>query len=309
MLQHAVASLATALAVLGLCGGPTGLPIAVSASVGTLVWLTLATRYRLRLRREGDRRSSFRRTEDRVMARCGVIGLVVPGALGWIAWALDAPDPVLDGGAAAVGGSLAVAIPITIVASGTIDWYLILPFVRGVFGPPTCRRDEHDVATLRAYVKYWIAHRWGAELICYVSLAMVVAIGLNSLGGTAAGDVALAGAVASLSAGGILAYVAPRLRQGWQYFFAQNVGLGTWARGRDSGCGWVEGMVVDVSLHPGVKLLENPDARECFVPLSNTDTLTELPSRPAACFGEGCGGWLARCEIAERERDERPPRA
>jgi hypothetical protein len=303
VLQHAVASLATTLAVLGLCGSPAALPAAIVASVTVLLWLAFSLPYRLRLRRQGDRRSAFRRGEDRVMARCGLIGLVAPSVFAWAVWAIHTPEPLLDGVDAALGGSLAVAIPLSIVVSGGVDWYLILPFVRGVFGAPVCRGNDHDTTALRAYDKYWIVHRWTTELICYTSLALVVAIGLNAVGRS--GD-AIAGAVASLSAGGILAYAAPRLRYAWHYFLGENAGLGTWARGRDASCDWIEGVVVDLSLYKGVKLLEGPAAKPCFVPLSNVDTLTEIPSRPSVCSGEKCGGWLNHCEIRERASDRAP---
>ncbi|MDQ3933801.1 MAG: hypothetical protein M3340_04130 [Actinomycetota bacterium] len=237
------------------------------------------------------------------MALCGAIGLVAPAVLAWTAWAVGAPEPVLEGGAAAVGGSLAAAIPMAIVVSGAVDWYVILPFVRGVFGPPACRTDAHDVETLRAYVKYRITHRVLAEFIGWGGLALVAAIGLIALGRAAADDNTVASALASLSAGGILAYAAPRWKHGVTYFFAQNAGFGTWAGGRDGRYEYVEGVVVDVSIHPGVTLRADPDGRDHSVPLGNTATLSEIPSRSPTCSGRGCGGWLPRCEIGERAKD------
>lgn len=300
LMQQAAASAVVVAGTLALCGTPCALPLAILLSVSALLSIGFGVWYWVRLVRSGVERSDFRRGEDKVVRACVLAGLVVPCVTTWMFFILDAiPNPELHGPSAVVAGVLACAVPITILTSSTVDWYVILPFVRGVFGPPVCQTTEHPEVMLRAYGKYWIMHRWLTELVCYVSVALFVAIAFSAATVSSDGNAVLAPALAAISAGGIVGYAFPRLKSGWEFFFSGKIGLGEHYAGRAGDCSDITGMVVDVSID-GIGLLANPDAKPEVMPLTNCNSADPLPSRPNICAGSKCDRWLTHCERYER---------
>lgn len=282
------------------CGHESGLPLLVTVGVGGLVWIGFGLSYAVRS--HGRRR--VRRREDRRALVFGLLGFGVPAAVTTAVWQAQSFDGLLFSTTAATFGAVALSvIPVAIFASHMVDSYLILPFVYGLFGPPIWEENDTQLSPKRRrrYAKLWIAHRGICEICVFVSLALLLSIVFVAIGNAVSHDNTLPQAVESLGGAGIafgvLTYLGPRVRDSLTYVLAQSAGLGAWATGIDYFGERVEGFVVDVSVHPGIKLRQrNLEWR--YVPLRLAFGLQELQDengvRPDA-------GW---CENAVRERDE-----
>lgn len=296
--MQSLLTLVVVSAAVAACGHGVGLPLLVLLAVGTAVWLGFALPYAVRSR---GRRARNRRREDRRALAFGVLGFLVPIAGATLAWRSPAFHGLLFSSEAATFAAVTLSvIPVSIFASHMVDWYLILPFVYGLFGPPIWEEDETALSPKRRrrYAKLWVAHRGICEVCVFISLAVLLAIAFVAIGNAVSHDRTLPQAIESLGGAGIafgvLTYLGPRVRNALNYALAQSAGLGTWASGIDHFGDRVQGFVVDVSIHPGVKLRQR-DREWRYVPLGLAYTLQDLDS------GRPDPAW---CENAVRERKE-----
>jgi hypothetical protein len=281
------------------CGHQAGLALLVAVTVGVLVWLGFAIPYALRVQGRDDER----RGEDRRALAAGALGLLAPAAIATVVWRSPGYTGLLFSTQAAAFAGVALAvIPIAILASSMVDWYLIIPFCYGAFGEAIWVAPTQRIPLQRRrYAKIWVAHRMICEICCYFALALIISILFVAVGNAVSHERTLPVALESLGGSGIafavLGYLGPRVRDSWNYMLADNAGLGTWAEGTDNAGEHVEGLIVDVSVHPGVKLWTK-DEKWRFVPLKLVAQLYEYRSaRPPQCDA----GW---CEQAVRRRKE-----
>jgi hypothetical protein len=248
------------------------------------------------------------------MARCLGVGLILPAALSWAVVALGATielmaAPVNDGQGVIVAVCV-VAVPLSLLVSSSVDWYLIRAFREGVYGDPACRDSDSE----GTYLRYWAMHRFLCEFFIWLAvtggIAFVSAIveGATSSpsGKTTLGLIGLLGII------GWSAKELGKLRPAYEFIrYPNGVGLGSWATGRNEKHDRIEGFVLDLALDPGVQLIRGarghpaPDIsiREQCVPLANRDTLSAIdPPRPLCA--KGCEFWVPDCEVGLRERRE-----
>jgi hypothetical protein len=289
--------------VLALCGERAAPSLTVVAALGVVVWLGVAVPYTVR--HDGPL-MDVENAGLRAWATA-LIGVVLPFLIALVAWRATSFRGVLfSTEAAAFAGVAFAVIPVAMLASSMVDRYLILPYCYGLFGPAIWSEDMSDrnpVKRRREYAKVWVAHRVVCEICCYFALAVFLAIVFVAAGNAVSSERTLAVALESLGGAGIafsvIAYLGPRVRDGWNYMLAQNAGLGMWVVGSNAH-GRFEGLVVDVSVHPGVKLRlpdgEPHEPKWKFVALAESDELSEA-DRPAGCTE-------AWCERAVRDREQ-----
>jgi len=281
------------------CGHESGLALLVTVGAGVLIWLGFAIPYASRVHDRDDER----RKDDRRALTAGVVGLLLPAVIAAVVWRSPGFAGLLFSTQAAAFAGVALAvIPVAILVSSMVDWYLIIPFCYGAFGtaiwvPPV----ERIPLQRRRYAKIWVAHRVICEICCYFALALIISILFVAVGNAVSHEHVLPVALESLGGSGIaftvLAYLGPRVRDGWNYMLADNAGLGTWAEGTDIAGEPVEGLIVDVSVHPGVKIWTKEEKWR-FVALRLASQLYEYESnRLESCDAQ----W---CEQAVRRRHE-----
>jgi hypothetical protein len=276
----------TFVVVVGVaCGHKAGLPLLIATLAGTMIWLALAMVRTVRTRGKPTREPN----EGARAFAIGAIGFAIP-SIGAAALSLATHFDGLffDSEAALFGGVSFVVIWVAILVSSMIDRYLILPFCFGELGPPIWSLGaDPSIRRRRRFAKLWVAHRAICEICAYAALAILLAIIFVAIGNAVSHERVLAVALESLSGSGvaftILAYLGPRVRDSWNYMMADNAGLGSWAEGIDITGEKVEGLLVDVSVHPGIKLYTADDQWR-FVKLEDALKLHEAPlRRPAAC--------------------------
>lgn len=291
--QAALLAIFAGLAVL-TCGHDCGFALVVIVGLGAAGWAALALHYRLRA---GGRREELRRRHDRRALASALLGFGVPLAAAIWAWQTPSFDGLLlHTGAAAFGAALVAVLFTAILTSSMIDWYLVMPFVLGLFGPPIWTDDETQGDRRRWYAQVWVFHRGTCELLVLTSVALLLAIGVVALGNAVSSDRTLPAAFESLGGAGIafgvFGYLGTRLGPALDYVLSAPVGLGAWVTGTDQFGRDVSGMVVDVSVHPGLKVVGLPaGADECdhraFVALRYVP-LVEGGSRPSGVDDAWC---------------------
>jgi hypothetical protein len=312
---QAVMTALTVVALLAVLGREAALPAAIFETLGLAIWLFFFLRYVSLVRGVGDRRSGNRRDKDRVMFNCLLVGLVGPATLAWIDYSVadySLIKPPLDDGEAAVAAVALLAIPLAILVSSSVDWYLIRPFREGVYGEPACRARAHRDGDRMDYARYWILHRMVSEFTVYAGIVVLVGLffAISSTivdseeGRSAVGFIGVLGiAVWSLSE-------LSGLRAALKFVRYPRCELGSWVAGRTADCVDIEGFVLDVSVSPGVQLICEP--RGCgaadiadehrSVPLRQAQHIETVPPPRDLCAGH-CEFWFAECEVGLRERE------
>lgn len=271
--QAGLVVFATALALLG-CGHEAGLPLFVAVGVGALIWAGYSLAYvvRRRLPREASSpdagASGGRGGEGRAIV-VGLVGFGLPLAAAAVAWGTPSLDGLVFHSVAATWGAvLLVLMPVAILASSMVDWYLILPFVHGRFRWPAVWVDDQLLlppVRRRRYAKYWIVHRALCEMTVAFSGALLLAIVFVAVGNAVSRDQTLPTAIESLGGSGIafalVALFGPRIAAAIGYMLDQSAGLGEWvavtkrdAQGWDTGEVAYTGLVVDVSVGAGIQI-------------------------------------------------------
>jgi hypothetical protein len=308
--------LATAI-VLIVLGRDANLPAAVILTIGLAIWLYFLGRYRLLLRKAPHPRSAQRRGKDKIMVGCLVGGLVLPTLLAWADLAfvrLDLFGDVLNPGEAAVAAVTFLAIFLAILVSSSVDWHLIRPFREGVLNEPSCRPEVHEQGRGLDYAKYWVVHRGVAEFLVYggivvlagLFVAIISTVVHSEVGKSEAGFIGgLAIAIWSASKLGGLEAALRFVR-----FSYADCELGSWVSGRTEDCLDISGFVLDVSISPGVQLIEEPRGHpardiakaECSVPLRQAHNIKAVDAPRRICVTH-CEFWNPDCEVGLRERE------
>jgi len=284
------------------CGHDCGFALVVIVGLGAAGWVALALHYRLR----AGERDDDRQRRDRRALVAALLGYGVP--LGVAIWTWRTPSfdgLLLHTGAAAFGAALVALLFTAILTSSMIDWYLVLPFVLGLFGPPSWTEDETQRDRRRWYAQIWVFHRGSCELLAFTCVALLLAIGVVAIGNAVSSDRTLPAAFESLGGAGIafgvFGYLRTRLGPALDYMLSAPVGLGWWVAGMDQFGREVSGIVVDVSVRPGLKIVGPPGKydKPTFIELRYASLVPES-RRPA----DASDAW---CEQAVRYHLRRDP--
>jgi hypothetical protein len=263
-----------------LCGHRCGLPNLIVLGITIVLWLGLLAGYAWQAR---GRRDPSRTALDHRAAVSATAGFGVPFIVSAVLWRSSGFDGlVFTTDAAAFCAVLFTVFFAAILASSMVDWYYVLPKALGVTGPPIWLTNTEAGGDLgkerrRNIAQVWIFHRGVCELLTLSCVALLAAILLVAAGHALSGDHTLPAAIEALGgsgiAVGILQYLGPRLRDGLNFVLSSPVGLGMWVHAEGEDKRERTGLVVDVSIAPGVKLVTE-DGERFFIPLAQS----HLPS-------------------------------
>ena len=297
--QAFLLAIAASLASL-LCGPRSGLPNTIILILGLSVCVGLAMAYHVRSR--GREKSTDRRAGDRRARWSLALGFGIPLVVSVLRWATPSFDDGIDSAAAAfTAGTVTVGVGMMLVSS-MVDWYYVLPTALGRFGRPIWALDDSKLAGQRRVAQVWVFHRGLCELVVLVSLSLFLAIVIVAVGNSFSGDKTLPTAFEALGGTGIafaaVQYLAPRLNGALDFVLAAPIGLGAWVRWEDARGRERSGLVVDVSIRPGLKVVAQDGLTRYFVPLPEVRTLSAVhpPNTPDQ-----------RAAIVERHFGQKPP--
>jgi len=269
-------------------GHACGFAVLVIVGMGALGTVAVGVPYAVGVRR---RRTSTWRGNERRAVITSLLGFGVPAGFAIWAWQTPSFDGLLlHSGAAAVGAALVALFFTAILTSSMIDWYLILPFVFGLFGraiwvdTQLLGEDERvrEQHRRRRYAQLWVFHRGVCELLVFSSVAFLLAIALVAIGNALSSDKTLPVAIESLGGAaigiGIFGYLGERLRGALSFVLSGPVRLGDWVEARDPTGPRARGLVVAVSIHPGVILIGEADLGDdrTPVPLAAANYLSRI---------------------------------
>jgi hypothetical protein len=308
VLTQVVIALLIDVLVVASCGNHLGMSGVAVFGVTAVIWFLLGAIYQLRCATSDFEPSARRVQEDRMMHMLGFVAVGLPLAT-CVALVVGVPFDgfLFSSQASTVAGTLVLTTACAVLISSAADWYLITPFQRGVLNPEICRsHTDLTEPSRRRYAKWWIAHRGACELVAYTSFSLFLAIVFTALTELVDDDAVLKISVGSFIGAGtafaLQGYLGPRVRSGWEYLNVQSAGLGEWAAGIDKNRQPVEGLVVDVSLKPGVQLLQSPTSPAVFVPLASAEEVQACRNVTPRCEGK-CEGWILDCDRGRRERE------
>jgi hypothetical protein len=314
-IQAFLTLVAVALVVV-LLGRPAALAAAVFVSIGLAVWLFFFVRYLVLVKRAGDPRSKYRRSRDRAMFGCLIVGLIGPATLAWLEFVVFGYDPIgrpLQNGEAVVAALGFLAIPLGILVSSSVDWYLIRPFREGVYNEPVCQPEIHKEGRGMDYARYWVMHRMVSEFIVYAGVVVLVGL-FFAVGSTLIHSEEGRGALGFIGGLGIAVWSISELsglRAALAFVRYPHCELGTWVAGRTTDCIDISGFVLDVSVSPGVQLISEPRGhpapdiadKHSSVPLRQAHNIERINCPLVPC-SEKCEFWLPGCEVGLRELEE-----
>ena len=247
------------------------------------------------------------------MLGCFLLGLVLPTALAWLEFAVFRFDVIgepLRDGEAVVASLGFLAIPFGILVSSSLDWYLIRPFREGVYNEPVCKPEIHQEGRGLDYARYWILHRMVSEFTVYAGI--VILVGLFFAAGSTLIHSEEGKAVLGFIGGlGIAVWSISELsglRAALTFVRYPRCELGAWVSGRTADCVDISGFILDVSISPGVQLIDEPRGhparniaeKKCSVPLRQAHNIEDI-SPPFIPCSEKCEFWVPDCEIGLRE--------
>jgi hypothetical protein len=309
---QAVAVLLIATATLGVLGDEAALAIALALSLGTTIWVFFALRYGWLRSRSDLERSGHRASGDAAMVICLVVGLLIPGACAWIVTIGDLRviDPPLHGAEAGFAALSVLLIPLSILVSSSVDWYLIRAFREGVHDTPPCQPEVQQTSRPMDYARYWIMHRMLAEFLAYAGVSLAIAMAVT-IAGNAAGETG-ENVLNVVGAAGVLGWSLAelgKLRSALDFVRYPTCGLASWVRGRNANGDDISGFVLDVSIDPGVQLIEEPRGhpaqdialQDRSVPLRQRRTIKQIAPPRSICPGGKCEFWIPDCEAGLRE--------
>lgn len=300
---QAVAVAVVALVALAVLDEAAAWPIAGAATVGAVIWLYYAVRYR-RLR---GGVSDLRAGRDAVMRGNFVLGLAGPAVVAWavaFAGGVGLVEPPLEGAPANLLALATVLIPLSMLVSSGLDWYLIRPWRDGVFGPPACQ-PQHHKSSSRDYTMYWVMHRMVSEFLVFASVALLVAdVTYVAADQTdSPGGQAVIGFVSLVGFGVWAAQEIAKLRAAIDFVRYPTPGVGQWIVGRNE-FGPLDGFALDVSVDPGMQLISEPRGKgaadivtpDRSIPLRNRKSIEAVESPVQVCPRGRCQFWFPDCE-------------
>jgi hypothetical protein len=320
---QALATLVLSLAALGALGRHCALVLALTFTVAEVIWAWMAVRYWVLRRRwehgDPDARphSSVRTALDKVMSRNNAIGILVPGTLSWLILLAGKDSqlytPPVNGTTEVIVAACVVLVPLSMLVSSSVDWYLIRAFREGVVGEPACRPSVAESEASINHLKYWVMHRLVCEFVLWSSVAVGIGF-ISALVENATSDPTSKATFNLLGFIGIAAWSAgelAKLRAAVDFIRYPSVGIGQWVTGRNQSCDTIAGYVHDVALQPGVQLIDTPRGNPApdisishhSVPLRLRETLTRAtPREPSRCATK-CEFWVPACEVGLRALD------
>lgn len=315
---QATAVLLVTTAVLVVLGDEAAPAAAVFLSVGTALWSWFSLRYRWLRARSPFSRSADRASKDATMVVCFILGLLVPTACAWIVTLgeLRVIAPPLHGLEAALSGASLIVVPLSILVSSSVDWYLIRAFREGVYDHPACQPEIQRTSRPMDYARHWISHRMAAEFFVYVAISIAIATAAIVAGN--ASDETGENVLNMLGAAGVIAWTLKelgKLRDGIEFVRFPSCGLANWVTGPTESNEQISGFVLDVSLDPGVQLIEEPRGhpaqdialKERSVPLRQCRKIKPIAAPRPICPGGQCEFWIPDCEVGLRALEaERP---
>lgn len=311
---QALATLLASVAAVGLLGYPAAITIAPALTLGAAIWSWFALLYRRRRRGWPATRSHDRAAKDSVMVQCLVLGLLAPAAIAWSAVALGAAHqlvgPPVSDSQAVIVALCVVLVPLSMLVSSSVDWYLIRAFREGVHGEPVCRSWVADSEASMNYVNYWVMHRFVCEIIVWAAITVAIAF----VSAIAEGSTRSETGRTTLNLVGLLGIIgwttreASKVRPAIAFLRYPSVGLGQWVSGVNGEHEPIAGFVLDVSLDPGVQLIQEPRGHPCrdisyprsSVPLRDRERLT-VTGEPHELCVDRCEFWVPDCDVGLRE--------
>jgi hypothetical protein len=328
---QAVATALLAVAALGVLGRHCAPILAALFVSAEAIWGVFGLRYWMKRRnwQKADpahrARSSARARLDKLMLRINAIGILLPLAL-TVLVLLAGEDkqlykPPAEGTMAVIVALCAVLVPLSMLVSSSVDWYLIRAFREGVVGQPACRAAVAGSDASVNHLKYWVMHRLLCEFVLWAAVA--VGIGFTSAlienatkNPTSKATWNLLGfiGIAAWSAGELA-----KLRAAIDFVRYPSVGIGQYVTGRNPSCETITGYVHDVALDPGVQLIYAPLGNrakdisypERSIPLRLRTTLrdaAEAAPHANRCV-TGCEFWVPACDIGLRALEANGPDA
>lgn len=268
-------------------------PLVVLGWLGALVLIVVAGLYYWRRGRAPQAPMRERWADFQVGAWAVATLALAPTGLLFLDGAVSLDGIAFPGDVAAVWAfSGVVACCVAIYVSSLADWFYVLPAVCGFFDgkPAWIVEGGRSASERRTTAKLWVVHRALAEIVGSIGVALTIAIAVVAVGGLVSSDATLSMAIESLGATaiavGLLGLFGPRVRDAVLYMLSESAGIGEWAEVRGADGRLVNsGVVVDVSIDPGVKLIDGLGSR-LFVPLRQRNLVQAAPiTRPPECDG------------------------
>jgi hypothetical protein len=315
---QAAAVLVVSVIALAVLGKEVTLAVAITFMVATVIWGHFAARYYWLLSKSGLTRSGHRRERDAVMLGCLVVGLILPSALAWCGVCigdLELFKPPLKGGEAILITLSVVMIPLSILVSSSVDWYLIRPFREGIHDEPACQDSAQGSGQAMDYARYWVLHRMVSEFLAYAGI-----VGVIALSGTVAGEATHSESGKNIfNLIGLLGVLCwslvelGKLKAALDFVRYPTCGLASWVRGRSEEGEELSGFVLDVSVNPGVQLIGEPRGHPApdisdpdnSIPLKHRRTIKPITPPVKVCAGGKCEFWIPDCEVGLRQLAER----
>jgi hypothetical protein len=253
--------------------------MALVACLGLVISAGFATWYFARTP-TGGRRVWQREAREGLIV--GAVGFGVPLVAGIIAWQSEHLEGWLFSTTAAAFTAVCIAVvPIAALASSMVDRYLILPRLLGLRGTPIWRSSTAvDEPRRRRLAQMWIVHRGISELFIFPAIALVLAVAVVAAGNAVSSDKTLPVAFESLGGASIafavFGFAGRRWESSLRFVLAGPIALGTWVEGVTELLDPVSGLVIDVSVDPGVKIIADNGDR-VFVPLRLASRLNPVP--------------------------------
>lgn len=186
----------------------------------------------------------------------------------------------------AVAGVVLFAMASTILLASALDFFVVVPELTGrsgglpIWASDPLAQNHHRRQSL---TQIWLVGRSIAHVVALIGAATLAGL-LVAWVSSLPNDEHLQTVVATLG-GAAIALVLfrqpfARLAGALRFALTAPVAIGSWVEGVDETGRRVEGMVIDVSIAPGIKLVDTTGKRT-FVPLDSALTLHEAP-RPVS---------------------------
>jgi hypothetical protein len=214
----------------------------------------------------------------------------------------------------------AVLVPLSMLVSSSVDWYLIRAFREGVTGEPACRASVAGSDASINHLKYWAMHRLVCEFVLWASVAVGIGF-VSALVENATKDPTSKATFNLLGFIGIAAWSTKELSKlptAINFVRYPSVGIGQYVTGRNSTCSTIRGFVHDVALEPGVQLIDAPRGNPApdiscpkrSIPLRLRETLKDASTRarPIDRCTRSCEFWVPACEVGLHALDAAPTR-
>jgi hypothetical protein len=284
--------LVAAISVLAvfLTGHKGGFSVALTDAVALAIVLGLAAWFAALTDAQG--RKKWRRSFRQGLV-VSVVGMGAPIAAGVVAWLSPHQEGWLFNSDAAAFVAVCISVvPAAALTSSMVDRFLIIPKVLGLRGKGIwVEPDGLNDASRRRLAQMWVVHRAISELFIFPAIALVLAVVIVAAGNALSSDRTLPEAFESLGgasvAFAVFGFAGPRWTSSLRFILSGPVGLGYWVEGVGEMLETVQGLLVDVSVDPGLKIITK-DKKIITVPLSLASRFSHVVPRPAQITVDWC---------------------